>query len=74
MEPTLGLSVALTSLLLYLLPVIIAFIRGHESRWGIFLMTLFLGWTMLFWMWAIIWSVSAKGGNCGTTINNIRNG
>ena len=74
MEPTLGLSVALTSLFLYLLPVIIAFVRGHESRWGIFLMTLFLGWTMLFWMWAIIWSVSAKGGNSGTTINNIRNG
>ena len=47
MEPTLGLSVALTSLLLYFLPVIIAFVRGHESRWGIFLMTLFLGWTML---------------------------
>ena len=74
MESTLGLSVALTSLLLYFLPVSIAFVRGHESRWGIFLMTLFLGWTMLFWMWAIIWSVSAKGGNGGTTINNIRNG
>ena len=74
MDTTLGLSVALTSLLLYLLPVIIAFVRGHESRWGIFLMTLFLGWTMLFWMRAIIWSVSAKGGNGGTTINNIRNG
>ena len=49
MDTTLGLSVALTSLLLYFLPVIIAFIRGHESRWGILLMTLFLGWTMLFW-------------------------
>lgn len=73
MDTTLGLSVALTSLLLYFLPVIIAFVRGHESRWGIFLMTLFLGWTMLFWMWAIIWSVSAKGGS-SNTINNIRNG
>ena len=36
MESTLGLSVALTSLLLYFLPVIIAFVRGHESRWGDF--------------------------------------
>jgi len=33
MESTLGLSVALTSLLLYFLPVIIAFVRGHESHW-----------------------------------------
>ena len=54
MDTTLGLSVALTSLLLYFLPVIIAFVRGHESRWGIFLMTLFLGWTMLFWFWSLI--------------------
>ena len=54
-------------------PVIIAFVRGHESRWGIFLMTLFLGWTMLFWFWSLIWSVSAKGGS-SNTINNIRNG
>ena len=74
MDTTLGLSVALTSLLLYFLPVIIAFVRGHESRWGIFLMTLFLGWTMLFWLFALIWSVSAKGGSGCTTINNIRNG
>ena len=73
MESTLGLSVALTSLLLYFLPVIIAFMRGHESRWGIFLMTLFLGWTMLFWFFSLVWAVSAKGGS-GTTINNIRNG
>ena len=73
MESTLGLSVALTSLLLYFLPVIIAFVRGHESRWGILLMTLFLGWTMFFWLWALIWSASSKGGS-GTTINNIRNG
>ena len=72
MESTLGLSVALTSLLLYFLPVIIAFMRGHESRWGIFLMTLFLGWTMLFWFFSLVWAVSAKGSS--TTINNIRNG
>lgn len=73
MEPTLGLSVALASLLFYFLPVIIAFVRGHESRWGIFLMTLFLGWTMLFWFFSLVWAVSAKGGS-STTINNIRNG
>ena len=66
--------ILLIPLAVYLLPVIIAFVRGHESRWGIFLMTLFLGWTMLFWVWSLIWSVSAKGGNGGTTINNIRNG
>lgn len=58
---------------LYLLPIIIAFIRGHDSRWGIFLMTVFLGWTTIFWLWALIWSASAKGGS-NTTINNIRNG
>ena len=66
--------ILLIPLAVYLLPVIIAFIRGHESRWGILLMTLLSGWTIFFWFWALIWSVSAKGGNNGTTINNIRNG
>lgn len=65
--------ILLIPLVVYLLPVIIAFVRGHESRWGIFLMTLFLGWTMLFWFWSLIWSVSSKGGS-SNTINNIRNG
>ena len=65
--------ILLIPLAVYLLPVIIAFVRGHDSRWGILIMTLFLGWTMLFWLWALIWSVSAKGGS-SNTINNIRNG
>ena len=65
--------ILLIPLAVYLLPVIIAFIRGHDSRWGILIMTLFLGWTMLFWLFALIWSSSSKGGS-GTTINNIRNG
>lgn len=67
------LEVLLTLSVLYFLPIIIAFIRGHESRWGIFLMTVFLGWTTIFWFFALIWSASAKGGS-NTTINNIRNG
>lgn len=65
--------ILLIPLAVYLLPVIIAFIRGHDSRWGILIMTLFLGWTMFFWLFALIWSASSKGGS-GTTINNIRNG
>ena len=67
------LEILLTLSALYFLPIIIAFIRGHDSRWGIFLMTVFLGWTTIFWLWALIWSASAKGGS-NTTINNIRNG
>lgn len=70
MENTIAL---LIFILIGFLPIILAFIRGHESRWGIAIMTVFLGWTGIFWLWALIWSVSAKGGS-QNTINNIRNG
>lgn len=52
------------------LPTIIAFMRGHASKWGIFAMNLFLGWTFLFWGWAFIWALSNKGGSQTVIVNN----
>lgn len=44
---------------LYFLPVIIAWSRGHHNKAPIFLLNLFLGWTGLGWLAALIWSVSS---------------
>lgn len=55
-------------LAVYLLPTIIAFIRGHASKWGILLVNLFLGLTGIFWLFALIWAVSNKG---GSNVHNI---
>lgn len=60
-------------LLMYFLPTIIAFCRGHGSKLGIFAMNLILGWSVIFWVWSFIWSLSNKGVNNVTVINNMSN-
>jgi hypothetical protein len=48
----------LVATLLYFLPTVIAFIRGHHSRLGIFLLNFFLGWSGLGWIIAFVWSLA----------------
>lgn len=63
------------SLVFYFIPSIIGFCRGHGSKWGIFAMNLFLGWTMIFWVWSFIWALSNKGSSQTVIVNNqVNNG
>lgn len=55
--------------LIYLLPTIIAFSRGHASRWGIFATNLLLGWSGIIWLVVLIWSLSNKGQQNVTVVN-----
>ena len=48
----------LTLLVLYFMPTIIAIAR-NASPLGVFLLNFFLGWTMIFWWVALIWSLVA---------------
>ena len=41
---------------IHFLPTIIAALRGGRSVVGIFLLNLFLGWTVIGWIIALIWS------------------
>ena len=50
---------SLLVMFLYLLPSIISSIRNTEYFGGIFILNLFLGWTFLGWIGALIWAVSA---------------
>jgi hypothetical protein len=57
----LALTVALVvlsglSILLYLLPAIVADERKHQHRVPILLLNLFLGWTLLGWVGALVWA------------------
>lgn len=56
---------------LYLLPVIIAFIRGHKSRWAILVLTVLFGWTIALWFFALIWSLA--GGQESQVVVNVGN-
>jgi hypothetical protein len=56
MDPMLVLLIALC---LYLFPTVIAALRGHHNTMAIFVLNLMLGWTLLGWIGALVWSFTA---------------
>lgn len=59
----LGLAcVALAAFLLYLLPVFVAYLRGHPDSGAIVVVTLFLGWSFVGWVVALAWACAAVRG------------
>jgi len=44
---------------LYFLPTIIASARRLDCRFGIVMVNLFLGWTFIGWIAALIWAITA---------------
>lgn len=73
MESLAAILVLLFALAVYLIPTIIAFARGHASKWGIGVLNIVLGWSLVFWVVALIWSLSNKG-QSQTTIVNVGSG
>ncbi|MDD4183071.1 MAG: superinfection immunity protein [Candidatus Omnitrophica bacterium] len=45
-------------LVIYFLPTLIAFLRQHKNSLAIFLLNLFLGWTVIGWVSSLVWSVA----------------
>jgi hypothetical protein len=60
----LGLNVIVWALAVltlgYLLPFAIAFSRGHKDTFAILFVDLFLGWSVIGWVVALVWSVKSK--------------
>lgn len=50
------IAVVMVIQLLYLLPVLVAILRHHDHSLAIFMLTVFLGWTLVGWIIAVIWS------------------
>ena len=48
---------ALIAIFIYFLPAIIAYSRGHKNALAIFILDLFLGYTFVGWVGAMIWAV-----------------
>ena len=61
MESIAVLVVGVLLLAVYMIPTLIAFSRGHASKWGTFITNLLLGLTGIFWVAALIWPLSNKG-------------
>lgn len=58
-SPIAGFILLMVLFVAYFLPTFISAKRGHPNGTGIFLLNLFLGWTFIGWLVALIWSVSA---------------
>lgn len=58
-SPVLGFILLALVVVVYFIPTIVAGKRGHPNGTPIFLLNLFLGWTALGWLAALIWSASA---------------
>lgn len=57
---TFFIVVAIWSLMSYFIPSIIAAARGHKDTMGITILNIFLGWTLLGWVVALVWSVTGN--------------
>ena len=56
MLPLLGACVLLSIIPIYLLPWVVSVSNGHPSKTGIFVLNLFLGWTFIGWVVALVWA------------------
>jgi Superinfection immunity protein len=55
-----GLILLLILAGMYFLPTIIAFNRNRHNKGAIFVLNLFLGWTVLGWVVSMVWAVSSS--------------
>jgi uncharacterized membrane protein YqaE (UPF0057 family) len=54
-----GLIGVIVLAVLYFIPGLIAGFRGHPNATPVLILNLFLGWTVLGWIVALIWSFTA---------------
>ena len=55
-----GIALLLILAALYFLPGVVASYRNHPSMGGIWILNIFLGWTALGWLIALIWAASGR--------------
>lgn len=58
MEELSGVVVIFVMAIIYLLPGVVAISRSHPNSAAIFVLNLLLGWTLLIWVIALVWSLT----------------
>jgi hypothetical protein len=54
----LGFFIFMVLLFAYFIPAIVAFGREHHNKGGILALNLFLGWTLIGWVGALVWALT----------------
>ena len=57
--------------IIYFLPSILAYNYGHKNALDIALINVFLGWTIIGWLIALVWVFSERGGKFDMIMRNI---
>ena len=57
-----GFLVLALSLAIYFIPTLVAFERLRRNRGAIFVLNLFLGWTLVGWVAALVWAWMNRDG------------
>lgn len=70
MEVFTGLVFIAVGIAFYFVPFIIANRREHPNQFAIFVICFFLGWTLLGWVGALVWSVMAIPAQKSATAQN----
>ena len=55
-----GIVLLILALLAYFLPALVASQRRHRNRGAIMVLNLFLGWTLIGWVLALVWAATAN--------------
>lgn len=55
-----GILLLLIAIIIYFMPASVASNRLHMNRTSIMVLNLFLGWTLIGWLIALIWAYSAN--------------
>lgn len=58
MGSVLVLAIAIAAIALYFVPSLVAASRKHNNSGAIAVLNIFLGWTVLGWIVALIWSMT----------------
>lgn len=53
-------TLGILAFIISFLPTVVAMWRGCKSTGGIFIVNLFLGWTLLGWVGALAWAASGE--------------
>ncbi len=54
------ITIIIFAIVFYLLPSLIAYFRKHKNLVAVFMLNLFLGWTLVGWVVSLVWAVWLK--------------
>jgi hypothetical protein len=60
LDNTITVILLMLTLLIYMLPTLIAFSREHPHRTELAVVNIFLGWTLIGWIAVFLWAALAR--------------